>query len=152
MLVGAATIAVMAGGTLRLPLVFVTATLAGVRLHGFGIDLLLVELAMALSVFGCGLVLLLGRARPRATLAACFAAAGVAHGCAYAEHTATTTAATFLAALLGLVVVQVAAVTAVYYAGRGVAARGAGAASGLFEATGNYVVMAGTIALLLAAV
>lgn len=108
-LVGVATIAVVAGASFRLPLLFVLASLAGVRLHGFGAGVPLVGPLMALSVLACGLVLVLGWSMPRVLLAAGLAAAGVVHGSAYGEHVAGTGAATFLAALLGLAALLAAA-------------------------------------------
>jgi urease accessory protein len=144
----AAAAAAMSGGSVRLPLLFGLASLAGVRLRGFGVDVPLAELLTALFVFGSGVLLVSGRSGPAAALVVAFGVAGLAHGCAYGEHIETAAAGAFLAAIVGLAVVQVAVVAGVIHVGHEYAARGPAPAAGFGRRVGGYVVMAGTIALL----
>jgi len=144
----AAAAAAMSGGSVRLPLLFGLASLAGVRLRGLSVDVPLAELLTALSVFGSGVLLVSGRSGPTAALATTFGVAGLAHGCTYGEHIATAATGTFLAAVLGLAVVQVAVVAGVHHVWRGYAAREPATADGFGRKVGGYIVMAGTIALL----
>jgi urease accessory protein len=151
-IVAVATVAAMLGRSVRLPLLIVPASLAGIRLHGFGAELPLAELATALSAFSFGLVLVFGWSCSPAALVAPLLAAGLAHGYAYGEHVAATAVATFLSAVLGLAVVQVAMVVGVFRTGLGCAAWPPARAADLYRTVGGYSVMTGTLALLLGSI
>jgi urease accessory protein len=149
-LVAVATLAAMLGRPVRVPLLVVPASLAGVRLYELGVELPLAdELLTGLSAWGFGLALVLGRPCPPAMLTALLLAAGLAHGYAYGEHVAASSSATFLAAVVGLAAAQATMVVGVFRAGLGCAVGPAGMAE-LGRAVGGYGVMTGTIALLLA--
>jgi urease accessory protein len=146
-------LAVMIGSSLRLPLLYVLASLAGIRLHGFGIELpVATELLTGLSGYAFGLVLIVGWSRSYRALAVAMVLAGLAHGYAYGEHVAATAAAALLGAVLGLALVQVAVVVGVFRAGLGCATWQPGRAASLYRTVGGYSVMTGTVALLLASI
>jgi urease accessory protein len=146
-----ATIAVMVGASVRLPLVFVLASFAGLRLHGLGVELPLGdELLTGLSTLGFGLALIFGWSCRPVALTTALVAAGLAHGYAYGEHVDAAVVAAFLASMLGLAMVQVAMVVGVFRAGLGWAARRPWGTAELYRTVGGYAVMAGTIALLVA--
>jgi urease accessory protein len=146
-----ATIAVMVGASVRLPLVFVLASFAGLRLHGLGVELPLGnELLTGLSTLGFGLALIFGWSCRPVALTTTLVAAGLAHGYAYGEHVDAAAVAAFLTSILGLAMVQVAMVVGVFRAGLGWAARRPWGTAELYRTVGGYAVMAGTIALLVA--
>jgi urease accessory protein len=150
-IVAIATIAVMVGASVRLPLVFVLASFAGLRLHGFGVELPLGdELLTGLSTLGFGLALIFGWSCRPVALTTTLVAAGLAHGYAYGEHVDAAAVAAFLTSILGLAMVQVAMVVGVFRAGLGWAARRPWGTAELYRTVGGYAVMAGTIALLVA--
>jgi urease accessory protein len=146
-----ATIAVMVGASVRLPLVFVLASFAGLRLHGLRVELPLGdELLTGLSTLGFGLALIFGWSCRPVALTTALVAAGLAHGYAYGEHVDAAAVAAFLTSILGLAMVQVAMVVGVFRAGLGWAARRPWGTAELYRTVGGYAVMAGTIALLVA--
>ena len=150
-IVAIATIAVMVGASIRLPLVFVLASFAGLRLHGLGGELPLGnELLTGLSAVGFGLALIFGWSCRPVALTTALVAAGLAHGYAYGEHVDAAVVAAFLTSILGLAMVQVAMVVGVFRAGLGWAARRPWGTAKLYRTVGGYAVMAGTIALLVA--
>jgi urease accessory protein len=150
-IVAIAMIAVMVGASVRLPLVFVLASFAGLRLHGFGVELPLGdELLTGLSTLGFGLALIFGWSCRPVALTTALVAAGLAHGYAYGEHVDAAAVAAFLTSILGLAMVQVAMVVGVFRAGLGWAARRPWGTAELYRTVGGYAVMAGTIALLVA--
>lgn len=150
-IVAIATIAVMVGASIRLPLVFVLASFAGLRLHGLGVELPLGdELLTGLSAVGFGLALIFGWSCRPVALATALVAAGLAHGYAYGEHVDAAVVAAFLTSILGLAMVQVAMVVGVFRAGLGWAARRPRGTAELYRRVGGYAVAAGTITLLVA--
>jgi urease accessory protein len=152
-IVAMVTVAVMIGGSVRLPLLYVLASFVGIRLHGFGIVLpVAAELLTGLSGYAFGLVLIVGWSRSYRALAVVMVLAGLAHGYAYGEHVAATAAAALLGAVLGLALVQVVMVVGVFRAGLRCAAWQPGRAASLYRTVGGYSVMTGTVALLLASI
>jgi urease accessory protein len=146
-------VAVMIGSSLRLPLLYVLASFAGVRLHGFGIELpVAAELLTGLSGYAFGLVLIVGWSRSYRALAVAMVLTGLAHGYAYGEHVAATAAAAILGAVVGLAVVQVTMVVGIVRTGLRCAAWQPGRAASLYRTVGGYSVMTGTVALLLASI
>lgn len=97
------------GLPLWLPALFVAGSIGGVLIHVAGLDLPLVELAIALSVIGIGGMLAFARrVLPVAAWGVAFVAAGAFHGHAYGEAVIGAEAGAIGAYLLGLGLVQAA--------------------------------------------
>ena len=89
-----------------MPLAFVAATIVGTLLHLQSISLPFVEIVIALSVAGLGLMLMSGRPFSPAVYAFMFALAGLFHGHAYGEAVFGAEATPVLAYLAGFGLTQ----------------------------------------------
>jgi urease accessory protein len=148
-LVGVGVIAVMFD-TARIPLAFIVATLAGVRLHGFGLRLPECELLMAVSVLACGVVLAVAPSRAEQLLASGVVIGGLVHGFDYGAPIVAAPLAAFLATLAALTLTQIALITSVYCVGRWYVWSMPRGTNDLFVRAGAYMLFAGMVAVVLA--
>lgn len=105
--------AVMLKQRFWLPAAFVAATVLGVAVHLFSVDLPLVEPIIALSVLIAGVLLISGTAISFLAWASLFGIAGLFHGYAYGESIIGAEAAPLGAYFLGFGLIQYAIAIAV---------------------------------------
>ena len=99
-----------------IPIAFVLTALLGTGLHLLGLDLPILEIAIAVSVLGVGILLAMTR-KPRIDVMAILAAiAGLFHGYAYGEAIIGATRVPLFAYLLGFTLIQLAIALAAYKA------------------------------------
>jgi urease accessory protein len=106
-LIAAGVVAGVAGLGLWMPMVFVAASIVGVGIHMQEVNLPAVELLIALSVVGIGLLLAGDWSKlGRGAWAAIFAVAGLFHGYAFGESIVGAEPAPLGAYLVGLALIQ----------------------------------------------
>ncbi len=101
----------------RMPVFFIVASIGGLALHQFRIDLPLSEAAVALSIVALGLAVSSRDRVGQASWLALFMIAGLLHGYAYGESIVGAKAAAMLGYLGGLALVQSALAGMTYVAG-----------------------------------
>lgn len=146
-IVAAGLLAGLAGKPLVAPLALIAGALAGAGLHIAGLDIPLLEIAIALSVVAAGAAVSFRRTGPFAVLAALLALAGVMHGYAYAESIIGAEPGPLYAYLAGFAIVQYAiAAGAALVARRLTGHEGATGTSGL-RLAGLAIVIVGLLPL-----
>lgn len=146
-IVGAGLLAALIGRPFLAPLAFIAGTLGGAAFHLAGMDLPLVELAIAVSVIAAGAAVFLRRTGSFALLGALLALAGVMHGYAYAESIIGAETGPLSAYLAGFAFVQYAIAAGVALsAGRIAGLQGDSGASGL-RLAGVAIVVVGLLPL-----
>lgn len=145
-LIGVGLLAARFQRGLGLPFVFIIAMAAGCGLHFARVDLPLLEIWVALSVFAVGLTAALRPTAPLPLTLGLFGISGLLHGYALAETMVGAQTGAVWAYLAGLVLIQGFVATAVLVAARWLAARHAvftRLVGGLVAAAGAaFVVMA----------
>ncbi|MCB1549491.1 MAG: HupE/UreJ family protein [Hyphomicrobiaceae bacterium] len=114
-------IAASLGAGLRLPALFVIASMLGVGVHVAGFGLPLAELLVAVSVVAAGAWLLSRRTSVMSWIALPALLAGLVHGYAYGESIVGSEQAPLVAYLLGLALVQLVIAAATMWAARNLA-------------------------------
>jgi urease accessory protein len=128
-----------------MPLAFMASGAAGAWLHWNGVSVPGAELAIAISVLGLGLVLLIGPKLHAATVAAIFAVSGFFHGFALFESIIGAEMAPLGAYLVGLMISQYGVALLSLLATRQLAARFGDKASLLMRAAGAAFAMFGAV-------
>jgi urease accessory protein len=113
----------IAGLNLVIPGLFIVASAVGVALHVQGVTLPAVEVLVALTVLGTGLIIACGRSVPTSAWATLFAASGLIHGYAFGESIYGAETSPLAAYLIGLAIIQAVLATVVALVARRSSAR-----------------------------